>query len=48
MARCDEGYLCEVCGEDVGSITDSARSASSAKSVTKIVAPIGRNTSRKI
>lgn len=23
MAKCDEGYLCEVCGEDVGSITDS-------------------------
>lgn len=23
MAKCDEGYLCEVCGEDVGSITGS-------------------------
>ncbi|QDV66991.1 hypothetical protein Poly24_06820 [Rosistilla carotiformis] len=23
MARCDEGYLCEVCGEDVGNISDS-------------------------
>ncbi|MEO0530011.1 MAG: hypothetical protein AAF266_05455 [Planctomycetota bacterium] len=23
MAKCDEGYLCEVCGGDVGSITDS-------------------------
>lgn len=23
MAKCDEGYLCEVCGEEVGSITDS-------------------------
>jgi hypothetical protein len=23
MARCDEGYLCEVCGEDVAEITDS-------------------------
>lgn len=23
MAKCDEGYLCEVCGEDVASITDS-------------------------
>ncbi len=23
MARCDEGYRCEVCGEDVESITDS-------------------------
>lgn len=23
MAKCDEGYLCEVCGEDVGAITDS-------------------------
>ena len=23
MARCEEGYLCEVCGQDVGSITDS-------------------------
>ena len=23
MARCEEGYLCEVCGEDVGEITDS-------------------------
>ena len=23
MAKCDEGYLCEVCGQDVGSITDS-------------------------
>jgi hypothetical protein len=23
MARCDEGYLCEVCGQDVGEITDS-------------------------
>lgn len=23
MAKCDEGYLCEVCGKDVGSITDS-------------------------
>ncbi len=23
MARCDQGYLCEVCGEDVGEITDS-------------------------
>ncbi|TWT87598.1 hypothetical protein Mal64_31400 [Pseudobythopirellula maris] len=24
MARCDEGYLCDVCGEDVGAMTDSA------------------------
>ena len=24
MAKCDEGYLCRVCGGDVGSITDSA------------------------
>jgi hypothetical protein len=23
MARCDEGYLCEVCGRDVAAITDS-------------------------
>jgi hypothetical protein len=23
MAKCDEGYLCEVCGKDVESITDS-------------------------
>ncbi|MEM6799557.1 MAG: hypothetical protein AAF589_08585 [Planctomycetota bacterium] len=23
MAKCDEGYLCDVCGEDVGSIVDS-------------------------
>ena len=23
MAKCDEGYLCEVCGEDVAAITDS-------------------------
>ncbi len=23
MARCDEGYRCEVCGEDVEEITDS-------------------------
>jgi len=23
MARCDEGYLCEVCGEPVEEITDS-------------------------
>lgn len=23
MAKCDEGYLCSVCGEDVASITDS-------------------------
>ena len=23
MAKCDEGYLCSVCGEDVESITDS-------------------------
>jgi hypothetical protein len=23
MARCDEGYLCEVCGREVKSITDS-------------------------
>ena len=23
MAKCDEGYLCEVCGEDVAEITDS-------------------------
>ena len=23
MARCDEGYQCEVCGEDVEDITDS-------------------------
>jgi len=23
VAKCDEGYLCEVCGEDVGAITDS-------------------------
>jgi hypothetical protein len=23
MARCDEGYRCEVCGHDVGAITDS-------------------------
>lgn len=23
MAKCDEGYLCEVCGQDVGSIVDS-------------------------
>ncbi len=23
MAKCEEGYLCEVCGEDVAEITDS-------------------------
>jgi hypothetical protein len=23
MAKCDEGYLCEVCGRDVAEITDS-------------------------
>ena len=23
MARCDQGYLCEVCGEDVAEITES-------------------------
>ncbi len=23
MAKCDEGYLCEVCGKDVGQITES-------------------------
>lgn len=23
MAKCDEGYLCEVCGEDVADISDS-------------------------
>lgn len=23
MARCDQGYLCEVCGEEVSEITDS-------------------------
>jgi hypothetical protein len=23
MAKCDEGYLCEVCGEDVADLTDS-------------------------
>jgi hypothetical protein len=23
MAKCDEGYLCEVCGNDVAAITDS-------------------------
>lgn len=23
MAKCDEGYLCEVCGKDVGGITES-------------------------
>jgi hypothetical protein len=23
MAKCDEGYICEVCGEDVAAITDS-------------------------
>ncbi len=23
MAKCDEGYLCEVCGEDVASIAES-------------------------
>ncbi len=23
MAKCDEGYLCQVCGQDVASITDS-------------------------
>lgn len=23
MAKCDEGYICEVCGKDVESITDS-------------------------
>jgi hypothetical protein len=23
MAKCDEGYLCEVCGEDVAQLTDS-------------------------
>jgi len=24
MAKCDEGYLCEVCGEDVADLSDSA------------------------
>jgi hypothetical protein len=23
MAKCDEGYLCEVCGQDVAELTDS-------------------------
>ena len=23
MAKCDEGYLCEVCGEEVAEITES-------------------------
>lgn len=23
MAKCDEGYLCEVCGKDVGNMVDS-------------------------
>jgi len=23
MAKCEEGYLCDVCGQDVGEITDS-------------------------
>ncbi len=23
MAKCDEGYLCEVCGKDVATLTDS-------------------------
>ncbi len=23
MAKCDEGYLCDVCGKDVASLTDS-------------------------
>lgn len=23
MARCEEGYLCEICGQDVGSVSDS-------------------------
>ena len=23
MAKCDEGYICEVCGKDVGKITES-------------------------
>ncbi len=23
MAKCDEGYLCEVCGDDVGNMVDS-------------------------
>ncbi len=23
MAKCDEGYICQVCGEDVAGITDS-------------------------
>ena len=23
MAKCDEGYLCDVCGEDVAAIVDS-------------------------
>jgi hypothetical protein len=23
MAKCDQGYLCEVCGDDVADITDS-------------------------
>jgi len=23
MAKCDEGYLCEVCGKDVGRLTES-------------------------
>lgn len=23
MAKCDEGYICEVCGKDVAAITDS-------------------------
>ena len=24
MAKCDEGYLCEVCGQDVADLSDSA------------------------
>ena len=23
MAKCDEGYLCEICGQDVANLTDS-------------------------
>lgn len=23
MAKCDEGYLCDVCGQDVGNVTES-------------------------
>ena len=23
MARCEQGYLCDVCGQDVGEITES-------------------------